>query len=108
MAKHLVKTYGTVSLRIVEQGDKEKTNKRLHADFPFVESEVLHGIKNEMAMKPNDIVCRRVPISFIHSQLTADEVLPKVVEIMGTELGWNKDRKAKELEEAINDLESMK
>ena len=61
-----------------------------------------------MAVKPNDVVCRRVPISFIHTEATKAQVLPKVVEIMGKELGWNQERKSKELEEAINGLASMK
>ena len=77
-------------MRIVEAGEKDNRNtKRLHEDFPFVESEVIFGIKNEMVVKPNDIVCRRVPISFIDTSVTADKVLPNVVEIMGKELGWN-------------------
>ena len=61
-----------------------------------------------MAVKPNDIVCRRVPISFIHTDLTAKDVLPRVVEIMGDELGWNEDRRSKELREAVEGLASMK
>ena len=38
---------------------------RLHEDYPFVEGEVLHAIRSEMAIKPNDVLCRRVPVSFI-------------------------------------------
>ena len=59
-------------------------------------------------MKPNDIVCRRVPIAFIDEQATKEVVLPKVVEIMGNEFGWSQDRKTKELEEAIEGLVYMK
>ena len=109
IAKHLVKTYGTTSLRIVEAGDKDGRNtKRLHDDFPFVESEVLFGIKNEMVVKPNDIVCRRVPISFIDSEVAKEKVLPSIVDMMGKELGWNQERKTKELNEAIEGLATMK
>ena len=96
-------------MRIVEAGDKDGRNtKRLHDDFPFVESEVLFGIKNEMVVKPNDIVCRRVPISFIDSEVAKDKVLPNIVDLMGKELGWNQERKTKELNEAIEGLATMK
>ena len=109
IAKHLVKTYGTTSLKVLEQSaDSQNALKRLHKDFPFVECEVLYGIRHEMAVKPNDIVCRRVPISFIHTDVTAKEVLPRVVEIMGDELGWSEERRGQELKEAVEGLASMK
>ena len=95
IAKHLVKTYGTTSLKVIEQGtDNENAMKRLHKDFPFVECEVLYGIRHEMAIKPNDIVCRRVPISFIHTEVTSKDVLPRVVEIMGNEFEWSEERRS--------------
>jgi len=46
-------------------------------------------MRSEMAMRPNDIVCRRVPISFIDEKATQEIVMPKVVEIMAKELGWS-------------------
>ena len=66
----------------MELGSNLNMNKRLHPDFPFTESEVLFGIHFEMVVKPNDIVCRRVPISFIDTDATRDVVLPRVVDIM--------------------------
>jgi glycerol-3-phosphate dehydrogenase len=41
-----------------------------------------------MAEKPNDIICRRVPIAFLNSKV-ASELLPSVVEIMGKEKKWS-------------------
>jgi len=52
-----------------------------------------------MAEKPNDVLCRRVPISFLHEKAT-NELLPEVVEMMAKEKKWSKERAAKELEEA--------
>ena len=65
IAKHLIREYGTASLRVVEIGKIRNNLKRLHEDYPFIESEVLYSIQSEMAVKPNDIICRRVPVSFI-------------------------------------------
>ena len=81
---------------------------RLHPDYPFVESEVLYSVQSEMAVKPNDVVCRRVPISVIDVDAAKNTILPKVVEIMGNELGWTPETRKQELQEAIDGLVSMK
>ena len=81
---------------------------RLHPDYPFVESEVLYSVQSEMAVKPNDVVCRRVPISVIDVDAAKNTILPKVVEIMGNELGWTPERRKQELQEAIDGLVAMK
>ena len=74
---------------------------RLHDDYSFVEAEVAYSMQSEMAVKPNDIICRRVPVSFIDEKATKDVILPKVIDLMAAENKWNEDRKAKELAEAI-------
>jgi len=70
---------------------------RLHEDYPFMESEVLYAVYSEMAIKPNDVICRRVPISFIDTKATRETILPRVVNIMAKELKWTEEKKAKEL-----------
>ena len=81
---------------------------RLHPDYPFVECEVLYSVLCEMAVKPNDVICRRVPVSFIDEKATKEEILPKVVTLMGDELKWSQERRDKETEEAIKGLPAMK
>ena len=108
IAKHLIKEYGTRALAIVELASSAGLNKRLHPDYPFYEGEVLYAMRSEMAQKPNDIVCRRAPISFLDSATTKDVVLPRVVDIMAKELKWSNDRKTKELAEAQKNISSMK
>lgn len=61
-----------------------------------------------MAVKPNDVICRRVPVSFLDQKTTHEKVLPTVVDLMAKELGWSKERKDKELKEALAGLPSMK
>ncbi len=65
IAKHLIRQYGTASLRIVEIGKIRDSMARVHADYPFIEAEVQYSVQSEMAVKPNDVICRRVPVSFI-------------------------------------------
>lgn len=92
-AKHLIKTYGTTSLRVAKLGEDAKLNRKLSEEYPFLQSEVLFGIRYEMAQKPNDIVCRRVPVSFLDTETTKNEILPKVVDIFAQEFKWDNDRK---------------
>ena len=108
VAKHLVKTYGTMSMKVASVGKDAGLNQRLSEDYPFLEAEVLYSIRNEMAQKPNDVVCRRVPVSFIDTATTCDVILPKVVSIFGKELKWSEARIKKELSEAQEGLKSMK
>ena len=60
-----------------------------------------------MAQKPNDVVCRRVPISFLDSK-QAETVLPRVVETFAKELKWDQKRRDAELKEALEGLQYMK
>ncbi len=102
-AKHLIHSYGTTSLRVVELGEKEKLNIRLHPSHSFLKSEVLYAVRHEMAEKPNDILCRRVPIGVLDSNAAA-EVVKTVVEIMAKEKKWSANRKKEETEEALRNL----
>jgi glycerol-3-phosphate dehydrogenase len=81
-------TYGTTSLRVVKLGEELKMNTKLHPDYPFLKSEIAFAAKYEMAEKPNDIICRRVPIAFLNKDI-ARAILPEVVEILGKEKKWS-------------------
>jgi glycerol-3-phosphate dehydrogenase len=97
IAKHLIHTYGTTSIRIIDLGnenEKQKlkgTNQRIHPDYPFLKSEISYAVKHELAEKPNDVLCRRVPIAFLDSK-AAHDLLPEVIEIMAKEKSWSAER----------------
>jgi glycerol-3-phosphate dehydrogenase len=48
-------------------------------------------VKYELAEKPNDIICRRVPIAFLDKKAALD-LLPEVIEIMAKEKKWSDER----------------
>jgi glycerol-3-phosphate dehydrogenase len=110
IAKHLVKEYGTVAKRVAELGKQTGTNKQLTSDSdkPFLEAEVLFAIREQMAQKPNDVLCRRVPISFLDQEVAQTQVLSKVIDIFAKEKKWDAKKKAQELSEAEAGLKSMK
>lgn len=83
------------------------TNTRVHPDYPFLRSELLYSIRHEMAEKPNDIICRRVPLAFL-DRATAESLLPEIVEMMRKEKGWSSAQAEKELKEAKEGLNYLK
>mmetsp|Transcript_18472 Transcript_18472/g.18147 ORF Transcript_18472/g.18147 Transcript_18472/m.18147 type:complete len:335 (-) Transcript_18472:37-1041(-) len=112
ISERLIENYGPgPSLRIIEKGgqtpafgikqDKNKefkgANVRIHPDFPILESELYHHMDNEMAVRPDDIINRRLGLSFV-DQKAADEVSQKVVDIMASHLKWSSSKKKEELE----------
>ena len=54
-------------------------------------------------MKPNDIICRRVPIGFLNVQV-AEELLPYVVDEIAKEHKWTAAQKKEELKQALENL----
>jgi glycerol-3-phosphate dehydrogenase len=59
----LTNFYGTKADMIAKNGDKE----RLHPEYPFIKQEIIHAMDSEMAVKPNDIICRRIPMAFLNN-----------------------------------------
>merc|ERR1719333_1910072 len=54
-------------------------------------------MKHEHAIRATDILCRRTRLAFLNS--TASRLtVPRVVEIMGNELGWDAQRRRMEVE----------
>lgn len=106
-AQHLFHSYGTNALRVVKLGDEHKLNVRVHEEYPFLKAEILYAVREEMAEKPNDILCRRVPVALLNRQLALD-LLPEVVELMAKEKKWSSAQKKQELQEAIDNLQYMK
>ena len=113
VAKHLVHTYGTSSKRVFELGEKNRLlglpglNEKIHPEYPFLKSEISYAVKYELAEKPNDIICRRVPIAFLNSQAALD-ILPEVVQILAKEKKWSKQKQDEEMEEAKKLLQYQK
>lgn len=72
--------------------------KRLVADFPYIEAEVIYAMK-EYACTAIDILARRTRLSYLNVQ-AAEDALPRIVEIMAAELNWSEKRIKDELKAA--------
>ena len=66
--------------------------QRLSQEFPYIEAEVKYAIK-EYASTAVDVLARRTRLAFLNVQ-AAHEALPRIVDLMASELGWdNKTKK---------------
>lgn len=79
---------------------------RLSPLYPYIEAEARYAVRAEYALNAVDFIARRTRLSFLNVQATV-ETLPRVIDIMGEELGWNASRKEKEFDQAVYFLRSM-
>jgi glycerol-3-phosphate dehydrogenase len=75
-----------------------ETGRQLHARLPFTEAEVIWACREEMAMTVEDVLARRVRALFVDAR-AAEEMAPRVAQIMAHELNKNQDWINKEVKE---------
>jgi glycerol-3-phosphate dehydrogenase len=100
VAKHLTGSYGDRAWTVAalsEATDKRfpVRGKRLSPLYPFVDGEVRYAVRHEYAQTAVDVLARRTRLAFLNAQ-AALEALPQVIDVMATELNW--DKKRQELE----------
>ncbi|EJC98962.1 DAO-domain-containing protein [Fomitiporia mediterranea MF3/22] len=76
------------------------------AQYPFIEAEVRYAVRHEYAQTAVDVLARRTRLAFLDAH-AALHALPRVVEILSEELGWDARRRRKELERGVGFLRSM-
>lgn len=70
--------------------------KKLHPLYPHTHAEVVWMVKNEMAMKVEDVLARRMRILFLDAQAAID-MAPAVAKTMRQELGLGEDWEKQEI-----------
>jgi glycerol-3-phosphate dehydrogenase len=115
VAQHLARNYGTRApdvLDCVEEKSVKGSRSGLYkhypriyegaaasTGYPYLEAEVRYAIEHEYAVTPADILARRTRLAFLNST-AARLALPKVVDLMAEQLGWDEARKALEHQKA--------
>lgn len=97
---HLSTSYGDQSEKILSYN----RNIPLDSSYPILESEILYHIDHEYAITASDILSRRTRLAFLDIDKTI-EILPKVVDIMGDHLNWNKSKRTMEIQNTLDYLE---
>jgi len=115
-ANHLRYNYGTRALQLAylartESGYVTKSKdkvfyNRLHPKYPQLEAEVAYACRHEFAETATDVIARRTRLAFLDANATL-EALPRILEIMAKEKGWNSSRVAQEEKLAKRFLETM-
>lgn len=96
-ALHLSRAYGDQAYKVAELAEKGY-GRRLVEGYPVIEAEVIYCVQNEYCETAADFLARRSRLVFLDGK-AALAALPHVVDLMGEQLQWNKDRKRKELED---------
>jgi len=103
LAKSLVFTYGSNSLVVLNIGQEMNLNVPISENISVLKSEIVYDIRHEMAVRPNDFLCRRAGIAFLNLK-AAEESIDTVSDIFATELKWNSSKVEKEKEEAKQNI----
>ena len=73
--------------------------ERVNPALPVTVGEVIHTIREEMALTLLDVVQRRTELGA--AGLPAMNVLQKCAEIMGCDLGWSIERQQQEIDRVV-------
>ncbi len=94
VAEHLHKTFGDEAGKVAALAHTG-FEARLHAAHPYIEAEVVYAARHEFAQRAIDVIARRLPLALV-DLVAAKTVLPRVIDIMANELGWNTERQRNE------------
>lgn len=100
VAKHLCENYGDrawVVAALCRPTDKRfpARGERVSQLYPFVDGEIRYAVRHEYAQTAVDVLARRTRLAFLNAQ-AALECLPQVIDIMASELSWDKRRQEAE------------
>lgn len=97
VVKHLLYTYGSEYQQVLDYLEEEPAlRKRVVDGSPVIEAEIVHAVREEMALNLNDVVRRRTELGATGLPRMAG--LQKCAEIMGRELDWGLE----EIDDEIN------
>ncbi|TNY23099.1 FAD dependent oxidoreductase-domain-containing protein [Rhodotorula diobovata] len=111
VAKNLAENYGDRAWGVCSMAPPTGLRFPVHGTrldpvYPYIDAEVTWACRREYAATAVDVIARRTRLSFLNSE-AALEVLPRVIDMMSTELGWDHKRREKEFTDACEFLESM-
>jgi hypothetical protein len=111
VAKHLADAYGdrawtVAALSAATHRRWPVRGERLTPMYPFTDGEVRYGVRHEYAQTAVDVLARRTRLAFLNAQACL-EALPRVIDLMAAELGWDRARQDAEWRDTLAFLASM-
>ncbi|EPR44374.1 FAD dependent oxidoreductase [Desulfovibrio sp. X2] len=99
LALSLYRRYGDEAGAVLELARETGLTGLLHPEHLYLEAEVVHAARNELARHVSDVLVRRLPLGLVNIA-HAIEVGPRVAELMGEELGWDAGERESEASSA--------
>ncbi|XP_073124398.1 glycerol-3-phosphate dehydrogenase SDP6, mitochondrial isoform X2 [Henckelia pumila] len=107
VAKHLSHAYGTLAERVAIIAQNESLGKRLAHGYPILEAEVAYCARHEYCESAVDFIARRSRLAFLDTD-AARRAVPRIVQILAAEHGWDKSRQKQEMHKTKEFLETFK
>ncbi len=108
LVRHLLRRYGKVALQLIERFASEPAAALpVVSDLPYRRIEITRAAEGEMAETLDDVLRRRVPISFRHAD-GGTGAAADVGALMGAALGWDADETARAVERYCTGIEEEK
>ncbi|MCG7848246.1 MAG: glycerol-3-phosphate dehydrogenase/oxidase [ANME-2 cluster archaeon] len=100
--RNLVYNYGSEYKSVLKYLDEDPGyGRRINDISHVIEAEIIHGVREEMALKLSDVILRRTELGT--AEYPGDEGLETSARIMARELGWDESR----IQEEIEDVRSI-
>jgi glycerol-3-phosphate dehydrogenase len=101
LAVHLARYYGSKMERLVSLIREDPAlAEPLCARFPEVAAQVVHAVREEMALSIDDILLRRTGLGTVGSP--GEAAIARVAEIMADELDWTPEHRNLQIDETIS------
>ena len=101
IARHLFQNYGSNSKRIMDYlQENPEAGRIISEDPPIIAAEIIHGIREEMAITLSDVVFRRTDLG--QFQCPPIQSLQAAAKVMAEEQGWNDQRTQEEIREVLD------
>lgn len=99
-AERLVDRHGTDAGAVLALGRELGLRGRLRSDLHLLEAEVAWAVREELALNLDDVLSRRTRLA---QELPdrGEGIASRVAEIMGAELGWDEERRGREVGEYL-------
>ena len=95
--EHLLHAYGSGYPHVVAVLDENPSLAgRIAAGLPYIKAEVVHAVRNEMAMTLIDVMARRLHLLMEDSNQGLDAVT-EISVLVGQELGWTADEREQQV-----------
>lgn len=69
-------------------------------DYPFIEAEVVFGVRHDWVVRPEDFLARRSRLAYLNKE-AAMRAIPRVVQLMARELKWDRTRQSAEMQRCV-------